>query len=486
MALNAATTTKPRTAQAFDAGRRLAAPDLNAIRNAGARAAALVRGHFKLFAALVLLLIGLAVWFALSMTASSSGQYVTAAVTRGDIEDSVTALGNLQPKNYVDVGAQATGQLKNLYVDIGYTVKQGQLLAVIDPQIANAKVEQDQGNLANLKAQLADKIAQAGLANANFARQKRLMAADATSKADYDSAVQVSQSAVAETAALRGQIAAAQSQLGGDQVTLGYTKIYAPMSGTVVSVAIKQGQTINSVQAAPTILRIADLSTMEVWTQVSEADVPKLKLGMPAYFTTLGQPDKRWYGKLTQIQPTPTTTNNVVLYTATFDVSNPDNALMTQMTAQVFFVTASAHDVVTVPVSALHQGHGHAGGRTGSWTPNQGQSSAAQPNSGANSGANGRQRWQLTPAERAAMRAAMHTPGAKRAMVMVMKADGTPQPKPVVIGVSNRVIAQVLYGLNVGDRIVVGSKQASVAAAPHTGNSGGRGGYGAPSVGGMP
>ncbi len=108
-------------------------------------------------------------------------------------------------------------------------------------------------------------------------------------------------------------------------MTLGYTKIYAPMSGTVASVAIKQGQTINSVQQAPTMLRIADLDTMTVWTQVSEADVPKLKVGMPAYFTTLGDPGTRWTGKLAQIQPTPTVTNNVVLYTATFDVANPDN-----------------------------------------------------------------------------------------------------------------------------------------------------------------
>src|SRR6185503_1234298 len=250
-----------------------------------------------------------------------------ATVGRGDIEDTVTALGNLQPRDYVDVGAQATGQLKKLYVDIGSVVKQGQLLAEIDPQVASAKVAQDEGNLANLKAQLADKQAQLSLAKANFTRQTGLNAADATSKADYDGAVQAAGSAAAEVNALKGQIVAAQSQLDGDKDTLGYTKIYAPISGTVASVSIKQGQTINSVQQAPTIMRIADLKTMTVWTQVSEADVPKLSVGMPAYFTTLGNPDKRWYGKLQQIQPTPTITNNVVLYTATFDVANPANEL---------------------------------------------------------------------------------------------------------------------------------------------------------------
>lgn len=437
----------------------------------------------KLYGAILLALLALGGYYAYSTMQSESADYITATVTRGDIEDSVTALGNLQPKNYVDVGAQATGQLKTLTVDVGSVVKQGQLLAEIDPQISAAKVAQDNGNLANLKAQLADKVAQAGLATANLSRQKRLMAADATSKADYDSAVQVSNSASAEANALRGQIAAAQSQLSGDQVTLGYTKIYAPMSGTVVSVAIKQGQTINSVQQAPTLLRIADLSTMEVWTQVSEADVPKLKLGMTAYFTTLGQPDKRWYGKLTQVQPTPTVTNNVVLYTAIFDVANPDNQLMTQMTAQVFFVTQSAQNVVTVPVSALHQGRGHTGGRSGSWTPNQGHASAAQPNTagGAHS------RFNLTPEQRSAMHEAMHQPGAKRAMVMVMKADGTVAPQPIVTGVSNRVIAQVLWGLKEGDKIVVGHKQAAVASAAgqHAGANGANG-SGRGRVGGFP
>ena len=143
---------------------------------------------------------------------------------------------------------------------------------------------------------MSDRRAQYALASANFARQKRLQAADATSRTDYDSAAQAMQSAAAQVNALAAQVAASRSQLSGDSVTLGYSKIYAPMSGTVVSLSIKQGQTINSVQQAPTILRIADLSVMTVWTQVSEADVPKLKVGMPAYFTTLGDPTKRWTG----------------------------------------------------------------------------------------------------------------------------------------------------------------------------------------------
>src|SRR5262249_18559497 len=147
-----------------------------------------------------------------------------------------------------------------------------------------------------------------------------------------------------------------QQTLKADTTTLGYSKIYAPMDGTVVSVTSLQGQTLNASQQAPIILRIGDLSTMSVWTQVSEADVPKLRIGMSAYFTTLGQPDIKWPGVLRQIQPTPTVVNNVVLYTAVFDVDNPKGTLLPQMTAQVFFVSEGAKNVITVPLAALHYG----------------------------------------------------------------------------------------------------------------------------------
>src|SRR5690606_32368111 len=130
---------------------------------------------------------------------------------------------------------------------------------------------------------------------------------------------------------LKAQIQQTESTLRGDEATLGYTKIYAPMDGTVASITVREGQTLNTNQSAPIIMRIADLSTMTVWTQVSEADVPKLDLGMRAEFTTLGGGSRRWSGELRQILPTPEIVNNVVLYTALFDVANPQRELMTQM-----------------------------------------------------------------------------------------------------------------------------------------------------------
>ena len=271
-------------------------------------------------------------WYAASSNAG--GKPVVVAATRADVEDVVTAVGNLQPLTSVDVGAQVSGQLETLHVQIGDDVQKGQLLAEIDSSVMAAKV--DAGN-AQLQAE----------------RQARLMKDNATSQDALDTAEAAAKSAAAQVKSVQAQIQQSESSLKADKATLSYSKIYAPMTGTVSAIPAKQGQTLNANQSAPLILTIADLSTMTVFTQVSEADVPKLKLGMEAYFTTLGDGTRRWSGKLRQILPTPTVVNNVVLYTALFDVANPARQLMTQMTAQVFFVRASAHDVVIVPVSAL-------------------------------------------------------------------------------------------------------------------------------------
>ncbi len=295
---------------------------------------------------------GLAYWqFAGSSDGTAAVQ--TAKVTRGDISETVSALGNLQPRDYVDLGAQVSGQLKTIHVQPGQEVKKGDLLAEIDPVVLNAKVEAGRASLASQKAQLLDKEAQRDLANQTLERQRRLVATKAVSDAAFESAEASARSAEAQVAMLEAQIQQTESTLRGDEATLGYTKIYAPMDGTVASIDAREGQTLNTNQSAPILMRIADLSTMTVWTQVSEADVPKLKLGMRAEFTTLGSGGQRWSGTLRQILPTPEVVNNVVLYTALFDVENPERELMTQMSAQVFFIIAEAKDVLTVPASAL-------------------------------------------------------------------------------------------------------------------------------------
>jgi membrane fusion protein, macrolide-specific efflux system len=359
-----------------------------------------------------------AAWYYFQPQADPAARFVTATVVQGDIEDTVTALGNLQPREYVDVGAQVSGQLMKIDVAVGDKVQAGDLLAEIDPTLLKARVTAGQAALANLQAQLVEKRAQLALAQKQLTRQQNMMKDNATS----EDAVQIAETAVrssrAQIAALEAQANQAQSTLAADEANLGYTKIYAPMNGTVVSLTARQGMTLNANQTAPVILRIADLATMTVWTQVSEADVPRLKIGMAAYFTTLGDQEHRWHGKLLQIIPTPDVVNNVVLYPALFEVANPDGKLMTQMSAQVFFVVASVKDAVTVPVAALHPIEGN----------------------------------EATAAEAPTLADGMN---AKRYLVRVLGADGQEAKREVWIGVMNRVSAEVLSGLEPGDLVVL-------------------------------
>jgi len=367
--------------------------------------------------------------------------YQFATVERGDIEDVVTATGTLQPRDYVDVGAQVSGQLKEIHVEVGDAVKEGELLAQIDPTVYRARVDASRAQLRNLRAQLKDREAQLTLAQIQLRRQRALMAEDATTRESLQTAEASAQSADAQLEALRAQIEQIESTLRADEANLQYARILSPMAGTVVSITARQGQTLNTNQQAPVVMRIADLSTMTVQTQVSEADVSRLRLGMEAYFTTLGGGGKRWQGTLEKIEPTPTVTNNVVLYNALFDVPNPDGRLMTQMTAQVFFIVSQAKDVLLVPMAALAQG-----------APRAPLSGAAGPSSTAAGGGGGGARGMGEGRGASAPTAA----GPRRSTVRVDDGRGGLEARTVELGVSNRVQAQVLSGLVEGERVVAG------------------------------
>ncbi len=316
------------------------------------------KSFFWLLILLLVIIAAVAEYYSWATEEKSVEKITIVTAERGDVELTVTALGNLQPRDYVDVGAQVSGQLEKLHAEIGDNVEAGKILAEIDPEVLLSRVEASQAQLQAQKAQLAEREAELELAKHQFNRQKNLLEEDATSEDAFQISFAAVKTKQAQIAALKAQIEETESSIKGDEATLGYTKIYAPMSGTVVDLLARQGQTLNANQVAPIILRIADLSTMTVWTQVSEADVPRLKIGMEAYFTILGKPGQRWSGTLRQILPTPEIINNVVLYTALFDVSNEERELMTQMSAQVFFIVKSAYDVITVPMSALRKKDG--------------------------------------------------------------------------------------------------------------------------------
>lgn len=299
---------------------------------------------------LVVLVVALAIWWQKPAKTEKPEVFIVVAE---DIEHVVTAIGSLQPSNYVDVGAQVSGQLQELYVEVGDEVEQGALLAEIDADVQMARVAGSRAQLTAMEAQLRERNAQRELAELQWQRQQRLAKDFATSEEALQSAKAQVQIVRAQIDALKAQIEQHKASLQADEATLGYTKIYAPMSGTVVTLDARRGQTLNANQQAPILMRIADLNTMTVWTEVSEADVTRLKVGMPVYFSPLGNVEKRWYGTLRQVLPTPQEVNNVILYTALFDVDNTSGELMTEMTAQVFFVLGAAEGALTVPASAL-------------------------------------------------------------------------------------------------------------------------------------
>ncbi len=342
---------------------------------------------------------------------------ITQKVVIGDVEDTVTAVGKLQPLQFVDVGTQVSGQLKKLHVTYGETVKQGQLLAEIDPTIYQARVNAGEANLLNLEALLTQRQAERTLAEQQFGRQTALLAERATSQDAFDASTSTKKVNAAQIAALQAQIKQAGSTLNVDRANLGYTNIYAPMNGVVVDLIAKQGQTLNANQTAPIVLRIADLDTMTVYAQVSEADVPKLTTGMKAYFTTLGQASRKRYGKLRQIIPTPEVVNNVVLYNSLFDVENPDHDLFTQMSAQVFFLIGEARKVPIVPVAALRPAGGPAGG----------------------------------PRDKA--------PNAPKRYIVKVKEGLSVTERAVEVGVMNRLVAEIKVGLAEGEEVVIDAPQ---------------------------
>ncbi len=302
-------------------------------------------------------LIALAAWQAYPFRSNS---FDTVSVSRGSIESSVSALGTLQPRRYVDVGAQASGQIRKLHVEAGDDVTEGQLLVEIDPSTQQAKVDAGRYSIEMLKAQLAEQRAQYTLARQQYQRQQRLAAGGATRTEDVQSAQAQMLATQARIEMYQAQIRQAQASLRSDEAELGYTRIYAPMSGTVVAVDAREGQTLNAQQQTPLILRIAKLSPMTVWAQVSEADIGRVKPGM-----------------------------------------------MAEMTAQVFFVAATAENILTAPVAAIHD-----------------------------DGKGGQVAW-------------------------VVGSNGKPQSRQIRTGISDRLRVQVLAGLEEGDRLLMAAPDGS-------------------------
>jgi macrolide-specific efflux system membrane fusion protein len=352
----------------------------------------------------------------------------TSPVVVGDIENTVVATGSLEASQMVSVGAQVSGQIKSLKVQLGDRVKTGDLVAEIDSTTQLNTIRNAEAAMTSTRAQRAVQVANLRQAELAFERQKTMLDQDATSRADYEVAEATLATTKAQIQALDAQIEQGQTTLDTARANLGYTKILAPLDGTVVAVVVKEGQTVNAVQAAPTIVKVAKLDTMTVSAQISEADVIRVQPGQTAYFTILGNPDKRYYGKLRTIEPAPdsiesetsstasssstsSSSTQAIYYNGLFEVPNPTGELRISMTAQVYLVLGEAKGALIIPSAALGQ---------------------KEPDGG-------------------------YT-------VMVPNEKGQPEPRHVRIGLNNNANAQVLSGLKAGEKVVVGEGSATPTA----------------------
>ena len=451
--------------------------------------------------ALLLLLIvaGFGGWYYyFKRNASGAIQFQTAAVSRGDIVQEVTANGSLTPVKQVEVGSQVSGIIEKIYVDFNSKVKEDELLAQIDPSTY-------QKNLAQAKAQLNSAKAALELAQVNYKRAEELFKDKLISASDHDSAVAAFHQA---EATVQIQEAAVERSA----VDLGYTQIKAPISGVVISRAVDEGQTVASSFNTPRLFVIAnDLTKMQIEAAVSEADVGGVDEGERVSFTVDAFPNRKFFGRVQQVRYAPITNQNVVTYTTVVNVDNPDMKLRPGMTATARLVTAEKKNVLRVPSAALRfrpppnvevKSRSAAGASGDTPAPVQTDSAGVpippwrtegrRPNPGE------REKWEatLTPDQRAKFEQAMQAmrqrfaqgggggmgggpggpPSAKpegptTATVYILKqGTGTEKPeKPVLeaitvkAGVTDGLFTEVLDGLNDGDQVV--TRVTTLAAA---------------------
>jgi macrolide-specific efflux system membrane fusion protein len=356
--------------------------------------------------------------------------YVTATVERRDIVQSVLANGTLKAAAQVSVGAQVSGQIKSLKVAPGDRVEKGQVVAEIDSMTQQNELRQAEAHLKDVMAQQDSKRAGLRQAQLALARRQLLLRQDAGSKEDYESAEATLKATQADIAALDAQIQQATVSVDIAKVNLGYTTITAPMDGTVIYVAVKEGQTVNAVQSTPTIVKLARLDRMTVEAQISEADVVKVAPGMPVTFTILGAPDHPYAAKLRAIRLAPESvakeeestaagtsagsagfTSSAVYYNGLFDAANPDGRLRIAMTAQVSIVLAKAPGALVIPQTALGVTYG------------------------------------------------------SRALVEVLDAEGRSRPREIEIGIRDAAGIEVRRGLEEGEQVVLGAAPADAGAS---------------------
>lgn len=297
------------------------------------------RSKFAIAVALTLTVIAVAAWRYRQMPSPDS-RYRLVRLERGDIKQTVSANGALNPVVLVNVGTQVSGTIYRLHADFNDRVTAGQVLAELEPSLFQAQLAQSQANVANAKAGLR-------LAQSNEKRFRTLSGRNYVARADLDQAVQA-------LGAAQAQVALAEAQMRRDQTNMRFSVIVSPVSGVVVSRNVDMGQTVAASFQTPTLFTIAqDLKRMQIDTAVAEADVGGVRVGQNVHFSVDAFPERNFQGVVRQIRLNSQVQQNVVTYDVVIDVDNADEALLPGMTAFVNIAVAERHNVLRVPLAAL-------------------------------------------------------------------------------------------------------------------------------------
>jgi HlyD family secretion protein len=439
--------------------------------------------------------------------ATSDNNYITTAVVRGDIQELIPATGTLEPVDSVDIGAQVAGIITSLGdpnmkptftpIDFRSMVKEGDILATIDDTIyqaalnqANAQLDSANANVKAAEANLEEDKVKLTEATADWDRAQKLGSGEALAQTTYDSykaaydtakaQVDVGSAAVAQAQAAVEQ---AQAQVDSAKRNVGYCTIRSPVNGTVIDRRVEKGQTVVSSLNAPSLFLIAsDLSKLQIWVSVNEADIPRIKEGMPVLFDVEGI-NREFQGTVNKVRWNATMTQNVVTYTVEVNADNPDGTLIPYRTANVKFLVNESKDVILVPNSALR------------WHPrNTDTSAAAAPADSAGSGGAVAAGSGGTGRGRRNGSGQGGTGKPKQATVYVLE-NGQPKVVPVQTGITDDVNTAITGGdLKEGDQVITGQSVADQTSTSGTtnpfaptlvrGGGGGGGGRGAGGGGG--
>lgn len=370
----------------------------------------------RFFILLGLLVAAGAAYYFFSSNSKQETTYLTESVTRGNVEKTVVASGSVESVNEVDVGAQASGKITKLYVKLGQEIKKGEMIADIDSTTQINTLNTKKAALVSYQAQLKAKKTAYDVALSSYNRLSKLYTQKATSLDSVNTAKSTLDNAKAEMEAIEANIKQAEIEVNTAETNVGYTKITAPMDGTVISMPVSEGQTVNANQTTPTIVTIADLSKMKIKPEISEGDITKVKAGQEVSFTILSDSQTVYHSVIDSVDPANTTTSDssstsslssssssttsAIYYYANVLIDNPDRTLRIGMTTENNIKIANAKDVLFVSNMAIQKRDG-------------------------------------------------------KSFVNVLNDKNQPEPREVEIGVQNDFKTEIKSGLNEGEKVIV-------------------------------